>query len=491
MQRRSSTRSSTTVRPYLLAADLLRRALIGDDPRRPRGSSRARRAEAATTDGGRSRLRHLSFTAETDRPPEHRQDDHAERLRLHPRRQQQRPARPHCRAASQVRRRRCDPARRHDRQPLGRRRARRLRQAAVRGRERSPRRRARAAPTPPSRRLHRRKPALRRTDRRLDLPRRADDPATGNRRENPFDTLLALYLVAKSPERGVWSRSPAGSTPTRHGTAHRHLRRPAPAPLLALQRPLPRRPAQPAGHAVRLRRLHHRASTSAPGAIRNRRLRPSPADPIGIGGAAGPARPGLRAVRAERRQAGPLNSQRRLLHARSTCSLTRTDAEQEITSYSADLPPGLLGKLAGIPYCPEAAIAAAEARAGRRRGRTPLLPGGQPDRPHRRRLRGRLGPRLRARQPLPRRPLPRRAALGGRDRLGHVGPFDLGTVVVRSAIRIDPRDRRRSRSTPPARTRSPTSSTASRCTCATSASTSTARTSPSTRPAAKTSRRMR
>ena len=39
--------------------------------------------------------------------------------------------------------------------------------------------------------------------------------------------------------------------------------------------------------------------------------------------------------------------------------LTRTDADQEITSYSAQLPPGLLGKIAGIPFCPDAAIAAA------------------------------------------------------------------------------------------------------------------------------------
>jgi hypothetical protein len=44
--------------------------------------------------------------------------------------------------------------------------------------------------------------------------------------------------------------------------------------------------------------------------------------------------------------------------------LTRTDDEQEITSYSATLPPGLLGKLAGVPYCPDAAIVAAESQTG-------------------------------------------------------------------------------------------------------------------------------
>ena len=64
-----------------------------------------------------------------------------------------------------------------------------------------------------------------------------------------------------------------------------------------------------------------------------------------------------------------------------------------------------------------------------------------------------------------------------------VGPFDLGTVVVREALKSTPKPPKSS-STPPARTRSPTSSRASRSTCATSASTSTAPTSSSTRPAA-------
>src|SRR5262249_26794840 len=44
--------------------------------------------------------------------------------------------------------------------------------------------------------------------------------------------------------------------------------------------------------------------------------------------------------------------------------LTRRDTEQEITSYSATMPPGLAAKIAGIPYCPEAAIAAAKRNGG-------------------------------------------------------------------------------------------------------------------------------
>jgi hypothetical protein len=44
--------------------------------------------------------------------------------------------------------------------------------------------------------------------------------------------------------------------------------------------------------------------------------------------------------------------------------ISRADGTQRINDFDLTLPPGLLGKLAGIPYCPEAAIAAAEAHGG-------------------------------------------------------------------------------------------------------------------------------
>jgi DNA-binding beta-propeller fold protein YncE len=44
--------------------------------------------------------------------------------------------------------------------------------------------------------------------------------------------------------------------------------------------------------------------------------------------------------------------------------LTRGDSEQEFTHFSVKLPPGLAGKIAGIPLCSDAAIAAAKARTG-------------------------------------------------------------------------------------------------------------------------------
>ena len=123
--------------------------------------------------------------------------------------------------------------------------------------------------------------------------------------------------------------------------------------------------------------------------------------------------------------------------------MTRSDGEQEITSYSATFPPGLLAKIAGVGECPEAAIAAARARTGPRGGSEELASPSCPA-----------------------------SSLIGHTLVGYgvggtlawapgalylagpyhgaplsvvaidsavIGPFDLGVVVVRAAIRIDPR----------------------------------------------------
>jgi hypothetical protein len=120
--------------------------------------------------------------------------------------------------------------------------------------------------------------------------------------------------------------------------------------------------------------------------------------------------------------------------------LTRTDVEQEITSYSATFPKGLLGKIAGIPYCPEADIAAAKSKTGTEELEHPFCPAASEigttysgyD----------VGSVLAY--------APGRLYLAGPYRGSSsssivavdsalVGPFDLGVITVRSAIRIDPR----------------------------------------------------
>jgi hypothetical protein len=54
--------------------------------------------------------------------------------------------------------------------------------------------------------------------------------------------------------------------------------------------------------------------------------------------------------------------------------LKRTDSDQELSSLSATLPPGLTGYLKGIPACPDAAIAAARLTSGRAQLAAPSCP---------------------------------------------------------------------------------------------------------------------
>jgi hypothetical protein len=122
--------------------------------------------------------------------------------------------------------------------------------------------------------------------------------------------------------------------------------------------------------------------------------------------------------------------------------ITRTDGEQEITNFSIKLPPGLVGKLAGIPFCPDAAIAAAKVRTGHHGGQEELE---HPSCPAASEIGHTLagagvGPSLTY--------APGKLYLAGPYHgsalslvsitAAKVGPFDLGTVVVRFALKINP-----------------------------------------------------
>jgi hypothetical protein len=118
--------------------------------------------------------------------------------------------------------------------------------------------------------------------------------------------------------------------------------------------------------------------------------------------------------------------------------LARSDGESEIGSFSTTLPPGLTGILTGIPFCPEADIALARTKSGAQEEASPSCP---------------------------------QASLLGHSQVGTgvgsvlaytpgkiylagpyngdpfsllsvtsavVGPFDLGTVVIRFGLRLDP-----------------------------------------------------
>ncbi|MDX6634948.1 MAG: hypothetical protein QOF06_1151 [Solirubrobacterales bacterium] len=122
--------------------------------------------------------------------------------------------------------------------------------------------------------------------------------------------------------------------------------------------------------------------------------------------------------------------------------LSRNDGEQEFTNFSIKLPPGVAAKLAGIPFCSDAAIAAATARTGPHGGQEEL---DSPSCPAAsqvgRTLAGAgVGPSLAY--------APGKIYLAGPYHgaplsmvsvtSGVVGPFDIGTVVVRLAVDVNP-----------------------------------------------------
>jgi hypothetical protein len=122
--------------------------------------------------------------------------------------------------------------------------------------------------------------------------------------------------------------------------------------------------------------------------------------------------------------------------------LNRSDSEQEITHFSIKLPPGLLGRLAGIPFCSEAQIAAATARTGPLGGHEELADPSCPaaSQVGRTQVGSGVGPSLAY--------APGAVYLAGPYHgapisfvaitAGVVGPFDIGTVVVRLALRVNP-----------------------------------------------------
>jgi hypothetical protein len=116
----------------------------------------------------------------------------------------------------------------------------------------------------------------------------------------------------------------------------------------------------------------------------------------------------------------------------------RTDGQQELKVVDVTLPKGLTGKLAGIPYCPETSIDAPPGRSGAAEKADPSCPGDS------------LVGKVTTKSGTGANPL----ELGGNVYLAGpykgaalslvtitpaiAGPFDLGNVVVRVALHVDP-----------------------------------------------------
>jgi hypothetical protein len=119
-------------------------------------------------------------------------------------------------------------------------------------------------------------------------------------------------------------------------------------------------------------------------------------------------------------------------------NLSRGDNEQEISSLNVTLPPGLTARLAGVPYCPEAAIAAAKTKSGAAEQANPSCP-----------LASQVGTLTTSAGPGANPyTVSGNAYLAGPYKgapLSFVfitpavaGPFDLGNVVVRAAAFVNP-----------------------------------------------------
>ena len=260
--------------------------------------------------------------------------------------------------------------------------------------------------------------------------------------DNPFDSLVALYIVAKIPDRGIVVKQ-AGKVELNPQTGQ----------LVSTFDNLPQVP-------FGTFKLHFSEGNRAPLVMPEKcgtyqmvtRFTPwSAEDPnnptpkeivtktssftIDQGCSSGtpPFSPGFVAGTANNAAGGysPFNIR-----------LTRQDGEQELSRFSVKLPKGVIGKLSGIPFCSDAAIAAAKARTGPNGGQEELQ---NPSCPAASQL-GRtlagagVGPDLTY--------VPGKIYLAGPyggAKLSiaaitpiKVGPFDLGTLVIRQALRVDP-----------------------------------------------------
>ena len=265
--------------------------------------------------------------------------------------------------------------------------------------------------------------------------------------DNPFGTLLALYMVAKIPERGILIKQAGKVTadPTTgqlvttfdnlpqipFSSFDLHFREGNRAPLVAppacgtydvLTRFTPwsaQDPNNPAPEEI-VTRTSSFTVDRGPG-----------------GGACPSGMPGFHPDLS----AGTLNNAAGS-HSQFNLRLTRKDSEQEFSRLSVKLPRGVIGKLKGIPFCPDAAIAAARARTGANGGAEELA---QPSCPAASRI-GRTSVGAGVGESLTY--VPGSLYLAGPYNgaklsvvaitSAKVGPFDLGTVVVREALKIDP-----------------------------------------------------
>ena len=264
-----------------------------------------------------------------------------------------------------------------------------------------------------------------------------DDPATPEPgAENPFDSLLALYIVIKDPELGLLVAQPGLIEPDpRTGQLLTSFEELPPFPLSQVHLNLREGGRSPlitppsCGTHTSVADLYPSGDPFEPLAI------PSSFEITqGVDGACPP--PGTRPF-APGLSAGTANNAA-ASYSPFHLRLTRRDGDQDLTRFDATLPPGVLAKLAGVSQCPDGAIAAAKAKTGRAELASPSCPAAS-------RIGSAWGGAGVGSQLTYARGSLYLAGPVGRAPLSVVGivpavagPFDVGTVVVRQALRVNP-----------------------------------------------------
>ncbi len=266
-----------------------------------------------------------------------------------------------------------------------------------------------------------------------------DDPGTTEPgAENPFDSLIALYMVLRNPKLGVLVKEP--------------LKIEADPKTGQLVTTLEDNAQIPVSHFV----FHFKEGARSPlvtpptcGTYETKAEFTPWANPdevltttssfkvtSGVGG--GPCPPGGVPPFHPEFQAGAVNNNAGAFSP-FNMRLIREDGEQDMTKFSSILPPGELGSLRGVDKCPDSAIAIAKAKTGRQEKASPSCPANS--------LIGHtlagagVGGAL--------------TYVGGQIYLGGpyhgdplsvisitpavAGPFDAGTVVVQLALNLNPR----------------------------------------------------
>jgi hypothetical protein len=266
-----------------------------------------------------------------------------------------------------------------------------------------------------------------------------DDAATTKPgAENPFDTLIAFYIVLKSRNLGVIVKLPARIDPDpKTGQLVTTLDDTPQVPFSKFQFHFKEGARAPLVTPAKCGTYQSKA-VFTPWANQGDPLTTTSSFKVTSGVGGGPCPPGGIPPFHPDFQAGAVNNNAGSFSP-FNMRLIREDGEQDMTKFSSILPPGELGSLRGVDKCPDSAIPSAKAKTGRQEIASPSCPANS--------LIGHtlagagVGGAL--------------TYVGGQIYLGGAyhgdplsvisitpavaGPFDAGTVVVRLALTLNPK----------------------------------------------------